>query len=80
MLGGVHWDNYDNRETMGRETVCGFYIVGAEIHGEAPSCSVACPLDSVGAVLVRVGKPGAASVGFDNLPECISVDCFAVTG
>jgi len=61
---------------VGGETVCGFYIVGAEIHGKAPSCSVLGPLDSVRAVFVGVGKSGAASVGFDNLPECISVHLF----
>jgi hypothetical protein len=64
---------------MGGETVCGFYVVGAEIHGKAPVCSVLGPLDSLGAVLVGVGKPAAPSVGFDDLPECISVHLFTVS-
>jgi hypothetical protein len=29
---------------------------------------------------VGVGKPGAASVGFDNLPKGEGVDCFTVSG
>jgi hypothetical protein len=41
---------------MGGETVCGFYVVGAEIHGKTPVCSVLGPLDSLGAVLVGVGE------------------------
>jgi hypothetical protein len=29
VLWGVHGDNHGDWQTMGRETVCGFYIVGA---------------------------------------------------
>jgi hypothetical protein len=67
VLGGVHWHNDNDGETVGGETVCGFYVVGAEIHGKAPLCGVLGPLDSVCGVLVGVCKPGSASVGFDNL-------------
>jgi hypothetical protein len=67
VLGGVHWHDNNNRETVGGESVGLLHIIGAQVDSKAPSGRVACPLDSVRAVLVCVGKPGAPSVGFDNL-------------
>jgi hypothetical protein len=65
---------------MGGELVGVAHIVGAEVDSKTPLCSVLGPLDSVRGVFVGVSETIPASVGFDNLPECISVDCFAVTG
>jgi hypothetical protein len=79
VLGGVHWHHYDNRETVGGESVGLLYIIGAQVDSKAPSCSVACPLDSVRAVLVGVRKPVTASVGFDNLSECVGVHPFTLS-
>jgi hypothetical protein len=64
---------------MGGESVGVAYIVGAEIHGKTPVCGVLGPFNGLGAVLVRVGKPGAASVGLHNLAQCVGVDCFPFT-
>jgi hypothetical protein len=79
VLWGVHGDNNGDWQTMGGESVGLLYVIGAQVDSKAPSCSVACPFDSVGAVLVCVGKPGAASVGFDNLPKGISVHLFTLS-
>jgi hypothetical protein len=65
---------------MGGESVGVAYIIGAQVHGKSPFCRGFGPFDRVRAVFVRVGKPGAASVGFDNLPECVSVHLFTLSG
>ena len=67
VLWGVHWHNNGDWQAVGGELVGVAYIVRAQVHSETPSGSGLGPLDGLGAVFVRVGKSGAASVGFDNL-------------
>jgi hypothetical protein len=65
---------------MGGELVGLLYIIGAQVDSKTPAGGVACPLDGLGAVLVCVGKPGAASVGLHNLAQCVCVHLFTVSG
>jgi hypothetical protein len=65
---------------MGGESVGLLYIVGAKVYGETPCGRGLGPFDRVRAVLVGVCKPAPASVGFDNLPECICVHLFTLSG
>jgi hypothetical protein len=80
VLWRVHWHNHSHWQTMGGESVGLLYVISAEIHGKTPLCGVLGPLDGLGAVLVCVGKPGSASVRFDDLAQCEGVHLFTVSG
>jgi hypothetical protein len=80
VLWGVHGHYDNNGQTVGGQLVGLLYVISAQVHSKTPTGGVACPFDSVRAVFVGVSKPGAPSVCFDNLPECMRVYVFTVSG